>query len=151
MYIMYDWSSCRVNTKNIKVYVPIVTVSTKVTIYLRKHLSDGLKRSIYWNNYLSYVFTQSKEDNNPVIIKLDAGFQEAKRLFVLALNDTDCDSNKIEINSHKRYFLPREEINNYSMLIDGRNVHEQPINESVKKYVETRKTTFEITSQQDVY
>ena len=114
MYIMYDWSSCRVNIKNIKVYVPIVTVSTKVTIYLRKHLSDGLKRSIYWNNYLSYVFTQSKEDNNPVIIKLDAGFQEAKRLFVLALNDTDCDSNKIEINSHKRYFLPREEINNYS-------------------------------------
>lgn len=151
MYIMYDWSSCRVNIKNIKVYVPIVTVSTKVTIYLRKHLSDGLKRSIYWNNYLSYVFTQSKEDNNPVIIKLDAGFQEAKRLFVLALNDIDCDSNKIEINSHKRYFLPREEINNYSMLIDGRNVHEQPINESVKKYVETRKTTFEITSQQDVY
>ena len=151
MYIMYDWSSCRVNIKNIKVYVPIVTVSTKVTIYLRKHLSDGLKRSIYWNNYLSYVFTQSKEDNNPVIIKLDAGFQEAKRLFVLALNDIDCDSNKIEINSHKRYFLPREEINNYSVLSDGRNVHEQPINESVKKYVETRKTTFEITSQQDVY
>ena len=151
MYIMYDWSSCRVNTKNIKVYVPIVTVSTKVTIYLRKHLSDGLKRSIYWNNYLSYVFTQSKEDNNPAIIKLDPGFQEAKRLFVLALNYIDCDSNKIETNSHKKYFLPTEEINNYSMLIDGRNVHDQPIKESVKKYVETRKITFEITSQQDVY
>ena len=58
---------------------------------------------------------------------------------------------KTETNSHKKYFLPREEINNYSMLIDGRNVHDQPIKESVKKYVETRKITFEITSQQDVY
>ena len=151
MYIMYDWSSFRVNIKNVKLYVPIVTVSTKDAIYLRKHLSDGLKRSIYLNNDLSYVFTQSKEDNNPVIIKLDAGFQEAKRLFVLALNYIYCDSNKIEANSHKKYFLPREEINNYSMLIDGRNVYDQPIKESVKKYVETRKITFEITSQRDVY
>ena len=34
-----------------KLHVPIVTLSTKNNVNLRKQLSDGFKRSVYWNNY----------------------------------------------------------------------------------------------------
>ena len=31
--------------------VPVVTLSTKDNVNLIKQLSNGLKRSVYWNNY----------------------------------------------------------------------------------------------------
>ena len=34
-----------------KLHTPIVTLSTKDSINLRKQLSEGFKRSVYWNNY----------------------------------------------------------------------------------------------------
>ena len=43
-------------------------------------------------------------------------------------------------NSHTKYFLPRVNITNYNVLIDGRNFYDQPINDLVKQYEEIRKT-----------
>ena len=43
------------------------------------------------------------------------------------------------MKNHKKYFLPRGEINNYSVLIDGRNFYDQPINDLIKQYDEVRK------------
>ena len=34
-----------------KLYVPIVTLSTEDNAKLSKLLSEGFKRSVYWNNY----------------------------------------------------------------------------------------------------
>ena len=34
-----------------KLYVPIVTLSTKDSANLTKQLSEGFKRSVYWNSY----------------------------------------------------------------------------------------------------
>ena len=34
-----------------KLYVPIVTLSTKNSANLTKQLSEGFKRSVYWNSY----------------------------------------------------------------------------------------------------
>ena len=39
----------------------------------------------------------------------------------------------------KKYFLPIVEIGNYNIEIDGRNFHDQPINDSIKRYYEIRK------------
>ena len=36
-------------------------------------------------------------------------------------------------------FLPRVDITNYNVLIDGRNFYDQPINDQIKKYDEIRK------------
>ena len=41
----------------------------------------------------------------------------------------------------KKYFLPRGEIENYNVLIDGRNFQDQPINDLIKQYDETRKVS----------
>ena len=38
-------------TTNTNLYVPIVTLSTKDNVKLTKILKEGLKRSIYWNEY----------------------------------------------------------------------------------------------------
>ena len=38
-----------------------------------------------------------------------------------------------------KYFLPRIEIENYNIEIDGRNFYDQPINDLIKQYNEVRK------------
>ena len=38
-------------TASTKLYVPIVTLSTKDSVYLTKPLNKGFKRSVYWNEY----------------------------------------------------------------------------------------------------
>ena len=42
-------------------------------------------------------------------------------------------------NSHRKYFLPRVNITNYNVLIDGRNIYDQPINDETKEYNKVRK------------
>ena len=38
-------------TTDAKLYVPIVTLSSEDNVKLSKLLSEGFKRSIYWNEY----------------------------------------------------------------------------------------------------
>ena len=61
------------------------------------------------------------------------------RLFFIAFNNTNNDANKVERNSYRKYFLPRVNITNYNVLIDGRVFYDQPINYQIKKYDEIRK------------
>ena len=41
-----------------KLYVPIVTLSTKDNVNLTKKLNEGFKRSVYWNQYKSKIETR---------------------------------------------------------------------------------------------
>ena len=43
------------------------------------------------------------------------------------------------IELYNQYFLPRVNITNYNVLIDGRNFYDQRINDQIKKYDEIRK------------
>ena len=122
-----------------KLYVPVVTLSTKDNVNLTKQLNEGFKRSVYWNENKSKIKTKTADDNNVTRFPLDASFQGANRLFVLALNNTDGNANKVERNSHRKYFLPRVDITNYNVLIDGRNFYQQPINDQIINYDEIRK------------
>ena len=61
------------------------------------------------------------------------------RLLFLAFHNTENDKKKAERDSHRKYFLPRVDITNYNVLIDGRNFYDQPINDQIKKYDEIRK------------
>ena len=78
-------------------------------------------------------------------------------MFVPAFNNTTANvpnnpinntNNRVLRNSHTKYFLPRVNITNYNVLIDGRNFYDQPINDLVKQYDEIRKTA---TGQGDYY
>ena len=43
--------SAKFKITDAKLHVPVVTLSTKNNVNLTKQLSDGFKRSVYWNNY----------------------------------------------------------------------------------------------------
>ena len=62
-------------------------------------------------------------------------------LFVLAYEG---DDNRVTADSHRRYFLPRVDIKNYNIEINGINFYGQPINNQetndlIKQYDELRK------------
>ena len=60
-------------------------------------------------------------------------------MFALAFDKTNNENKKVERENHRKYFLPREDITNYNVLIDGRNFYDQPINDQINKYDEIRK------------
>ena len=114
-------------------YVPIVTLSTKDNVNLTKQLNEGFKRSVYWNEYKSKIETKTADNGNITRFPLDASFQEANRLFVLAFNNTAEDDddnpinntvNRVQRDSHRKCFLSRVDITKYNVLIDGRNFYD---------------------------
>ena len=109
-----------------KLYVSIVTLSSKDNVKLIKLLEEGFKRPVYWNEHQSKIETKNLDNNNLTRFPVDASFREARRLFVLAFNDTTVNNtnNRVLRNSHRKYFLPRVNIANYNVLIDGRNVYD---------------------------
>ena len=117
-----------------KRYVPVVTLSTEDNAKLSKLLTEGFKRSAYWNQYK--LIPEQRHNANDNIRKLiDPSWQGINRLFVLVyLNDANST-----VNSHRKYFLPRAEIKNYNIEIDGINIYDQPINDLIKQYHEVRK------------
>ena len=117
---------------NAILHVTTVTLSTKDNVNLRKQLSDGFKRSIYWNSYQTVLAKVINQGSN-IYELLSASFQVFERLFVLAYAiAAGTANNEAGIKDNRRYFLPRGEIKNYSVLTDGRNFYDQPINGLMK-------------------
>ena len=126
-----------------KLYVPVVTLSTEDNAKLSKLLTEGFKRSVYWNEY-KVIPEKIYAANENIRILIDPSWQGINRLFVLAyLNDPNSTS-----NSHRKYFLPRVKIENYNIEIDGINFYDQPINDLSEQYDEVRKLS---TGQGDAY
>ena len=66
---------------------------------------------------------------------LSSSFQGVKRLFVLAyIIATNAANNEAGVKDNKKYFLPRGKIENYIVLIDGRNFYDQPIIDLIKQH-----------------
>ena len=104
---------------NTKLYVPVVTLSSKDNVKLVKLLEEGFKRPVYWNEYQTKIETRDLDNNNLTRFPLDASFQGVSRLFVAAFNNTtvDVDNNPIKNtnkrvlrNCHRKYFLLRVDI-----------------------------------------
>ena len=69
-------------------------------------------------------------------------FQGFRRLFVLANAIVAGAANdEAGMKDNKKYFLPKREIKNYNVLIDGRNFYDQSINDLIKQYDEVRKVS----------
>ena len=134
------WDPAKFVITDAKLHVPIVTLSTKDSANLTKQLSKGFKRSVYWNNYETKPAKVIEKGKNLYEL-LNASFQGVKRLFVLAYFIADGGNDEAGIKSNKKYFLPRGEIKNYNVLIDGRNFYDQPINDIIKQYDEVRKVS----------
>ena len=75
-------------------------------------------------------------------------FKVLKAYNIAAGNNADQEAG---IKNNKKYFLPRGEIKNYNVLIDGRNFYDQPINDLIKQYDEVRKVSMVMIIQLVVY
>ena len=155
--VMLTIADTTFKTTNTKLCIPTVTLSSKDDVKLVKLLEEGFKRPVYLNEYQTNIESRNLDNNNLTRFPLDASFQGVRRLFVLAFNNTTVNvpnnpinntNNRVLRNSHTKYFLPRVNITNYNVLIDGRNFYDQPINDLVKQYDEIRKTA---TGQGDDY
>ena len=113
-----------------------------------KLLEDGFNRPVYCKKYQTKIEKRNLDNNNLTRFPLDASFQGVRRLFVLVFNNTEGTipnnpiintASRLERYSHRKYFLPRVNITNYNVLIDGRNFYNQTINDLIKQYDEIRK------------
>ena len=89
-----------------KLYVPVVTLSTKDNENLTKQLDEGFERSVYWNEYKLKIEIKAADDNNVTRFLLDA----SQNVAGIPINNT---ANRVQRDSHRKYFLPRVYINNY--------------------------------------
>ena len=117
-----------------KLYVLAVTLSTQDNVKLLKQLKSGFKRTINWDKYHSK--TKPLNAPNPYLnFLIDPRFQGVNRLFALPFNANDSGI------GHSRYYLPTAKVKNYNVLIDGKNLFDQPIKSYIKTYENIRKVT----------
>ena len=119
-------------------YVPVATLSTEHNIKLLKQLESGFKRTINWNKYQSKLIDQ--EQNKYFYSLIDMSFQGVNS-FLSFENTTDR-------TVHTGYYIPKAEIKDYNVIVDGKDIFEQPIKNDLKTYDNIRKIA---TGQRDDY
>ena len=93
-------------------YVQVVTLSAENDNKLLVQLKTGFKRTIKWNKYRSELCNQTKNNNLNYLI--DPTFTNVNRLFLLSFE------NKNDRTSFSKYYVPKVEIKNFNVLIDGK-------------------------------
>ena len=112
--------------------VPVVTLSTLDNTKLLEQLKLGFKRTINWDKYDSEL--KNYELQNRYLNRLiDPSFQGVNRLSVLLFE------NQVGSTEHKEYYLPKAEIKEYNVTIDGRNLFDQPVKNDIRTYESIRK------------
>ena len=107
-----------------KLYVPVVTFSKEDNKDFIEQQNKGFQRSIYWNEYKTKEINEDADANVFRYINLDPFFQGVNRLFVMAYNRVDGQPTR---NGQRKYYLPRISLNNYNVIIDGRNFYDNTI------------------------
>ena len=123
-----------------KLYVPVVTLSTQDNAKLLQQLNSAFRRTINWSKYQPDPKTY--EQNRYFSHLVNPSFQGVNRLFVFSFE------NKNDRTSNSNYCLPKVEVKDYYVMIDGKNVFGQPINSDLKTYENIREIA---TGQEDYY
>ena len=112
-------SGAKFEITDIKLYVPVVTLSKENDIKLLKQLKSGFKTTIKWNKYRSQTTIQPQNNNLNYLI--DPTFTNVNRSFALpfqriaGVNNTTKDYR----DSFSHYYVPNIEIKDF-VLIDGK-------------------------------
>ena len=109
-----------VNLNNIiftvtKLYVPVVTSSTKDNQKLSKLLSKGFERSAYWTKYKTK--SENKNTINEYRYFCESNFVGVNRLFVLVYSNQDAKTKRFKTQI---YYFPKYVIKNYNVIINGK-------------------------------
>ena len=112
-------------------YVPVVTLSTQDNAKLLLQLKSGFKRTISWNKYLSNPELLPQDPNLNHLI--EPSFQGVNRLCVWHLKLM----HKEQII--KKYYIPNVEIKDCNVMIDGKDLFDQPVKSDKVTYDNIRK------------
>ena len=123
-----------------KMYIPVVTLSKEDNKDFIEQQNKGFQRPIYWNEYKTKGETKDADANDFKYISLDPSFQGVNRLFVMVHNKlAAANDDQFNRNSKRVYYLPRNDLNKYNVVIDGRNFYDNPIENEIEKYRELKK------------
>ena len=104
---------------DIKLYVPVVTLSTKDDNNFLEQLKSGFTRIIKWNKYRSAMTNQTKTKHLNYLI--DPTFTKVNRLFVLLFEIEE------DITSFSKHFAPKAETKYFNALIDRKSFFDVPV------------------------
>ena len=111
-----------------KLYVPVVTLSAENDNKPLEQLKTGFKRTIKLNKYRSELSNQTKNKNLNYLI--DPTFTNLNRLFVLSFEN---ENNR---TSFSKYYVPKVELKDFNVLIDGKPFFEIPVKNKEEPYEE---------------
>ena len=97
---------------DIELYIPVVPLSGENDNKILEQLKVGFKRTNKWNKYRSETSNQTKNKN--LIYLIDPKFTKVNRLFVLSFG------NETSRTSFEKYYVPKIEIKDFNVLIDGK-------------------------------
>ena len=119
-----------------KLYVPVVPLSKEDNKDFIDQQNKGFQRYIYWNEYKTKEQNEDADNNVFKYINLDPSFQGGNRLFVMTYSRL---ANQPTRDGRAKYYLPRIDLKKYNVIIDGRNVYDNPIENDVEKYKELKR------------
>ena len=116
-----------------KLHVPVVTSSKENNIKLLEKLKSGFKRTIKWNKYRSQMSVQSNNNNlNYLIVPTFTNFN---RLFVLSFERIEKNNIKKDYRgSFSYHYIPKVQIKDSNVLIDGKSFFDLPIKNEEEAY-----------------
>ena len=131
-----DSNSIIFTIKDTELYVPVVTLSAKDNQKLSKHLSKGLERSVYFDDYK--IKSENKIWQMNKYIFSNQNFLVLTDRFVLIYSSQDGNAKRIKF---RRNFYPKGIIRSYSVINNGKKFYEQPIDSDIKRFEEIKKLT----------
>ena len=83
---------------NLKLYVPVVTMSINDNTKFLENIKQGFKRIFSWKKYRSEITTQPKNNNLDYLI--DPTFRNINRLFVNSFKNGDDDHSRYSFDKY---------------------------------------------------
>ena len=117
-----------------KLYVLVVILLARKNQNLSKLLSKGFERSVYWDECKTK--SENKNTTNEYSYFLETNFVVVNKLFILVYSN---EANNAKKFNDRKYYLPKGIIKNCNVIINGKNVHDQPIDSDIKRYEEIGK------------
>ena len=132
VYLTLTWSEkCVLISKATRDAAPGVDAvnnptNARLKIKLLEQLKAGFKRTIKWNKYRSKMSNQAR--NNNLNYLTDPTFTNVNRLFVLSFG------NETDRNSFSDHYVPKVELKDFNVLIDGKPFFEIPVKNKEEAY-----------------
>ena len=101
---------------DIKLFVPVVTLSKENDIQLLEQLKTGFKKTIKWNKYRSQMSFQPQNNNLNYLI--DPTFTSFNRSFVLSFPRNNNTDSRYPFSN---YYVPKVKVSDCNVLIDGKS------------------------------